>query len=74
MPTPLMPCSEGSVPDSLVISSQVAEPGGMGEADPVLEDNPVIITFSFEVVCTLKYTVKILGQFCNSLSCIFYSV
>ena len=53
MPTPLMSCSEGIVPDSLVISSQVAEPGGMGEADPVLEDNPVIITFSFEVVCTI---------------------
>ena len=36
---------------SLVISGQVGNEGGNGVIDPVLEDNPVIITFSFEAVC-----------------------
>ena len=34
-----------------MISSQVADRGGTGEVVPALQDNPVIIIFSFEVVC-----------------------
>ena len=43
-------CSDTPTLRSLVISGQVANEGGNGVIDPVLEDNPVIITFSFEVV------------------------
>ena len=33
-----------------MISTQVAEEGGDGAVDPLLVDNPVIITFTFDVV------------------------
>ena len=37
-------------PESLVISSQVSRRGGTAFVEEVLVDNPVLITFSFEVV------------------------
>ena len=43
--------SPDEFPQSLVISSQVANQGGDGAVDPVLEENPVIINFVFELVC-----------------------
>ena len=42
--------SPDEFPQSLVISSQVANQGGDGAVDPVLEENPVIINFVFELV------------------------
>ena len=43
-------CRVNGEPESLVISSQVARQGGAGDIDEVLEKNPAIITFSFQVV------------------------
>jgi hypothetical protein len=44
--------TEVTHPRSLVISSQVSQRGGNGEAVEALLDNPVTITFSFEAVCS----------------------
>ena len=49
---PLSLPSEVTHPRSLVISSQVSQRGGNGEAVEALLDNPVTITFSFEAVCS----------------------
>ena len=48
-------------PESLVISSQVVSRGETGDIDDVLKENPVIITFLFQVgntcyIISFRYT------------------
>ena len=38
-----------------MISTQVAEEGGNGRVVPVLVEDPVIITFTFDVVCNQSH-------------------
>ena len=51
--------SVSTEPESLVISSQVSRRGGTAFVEEVLEDNPVLITFSFEVVYNNIHGVEV---------------
>ena len=62
--------SVGREPESLVISSQVANRGGTGVNDQALEENPVFITFSFEVVRIYSNVIKSVHVYNIILVCI----